>query len=54
MAGSGRAVPAPILAAMDMDYGHELLFGTFITPAAQQPHHAVSWRESRTGPASTW
>jgi alkanesulfonate monooxygenase SsuD/methylene tetrahydromethanopterin reductase-like flavin-dependent oxidoreductase (luciferase family) len=23
-----------------MDYGHELLFGTFITPAAQQPHHA--------------
>jgi alkanesulfonate monooxygenase SsuD/methylene tetrahydromethanopterin reductase-like flavin-dependent oxidoreductase (luciferase family) len=24
-----------------MDYGHELLFGTFITPAAQQPHHAV-------------
>ena len=24
-----------------MDYGHELLFGTFITPAAQRPHHAV-------------
>jgi alkanesulfonate monooxygenase SsuD/methylene tetrahydromethanopterin reductase-like flavin-dependent oxidoreductase (luciferase family) len=24
-----------------MDYGHELLFGTFITPAAQPPHHAV-------------
>jgi alkanesulfonate monooxygenase SsuD/methylene tetrahydromethanopterin reductase-like flavin-dependent oxidoreductase (luciferase family) len=23
-----------------MDYGHELLFGTFITPAAQRPHHA--------------
>lgn len=24
-----------------MDYGHELLFGTFVTPAAQRPHHAV-------------
>jgi Luciferase-like monooxygenase len=24
-----------------MDYGHDLLFGTFITPAAQRPHHAV-------------
>jgi alkanesulfonate monooxygenase SsuD/methylene tetrahydromethanopterin reductase-like flavin-dependent oxidoreductase (luciferase family) len=24
-----------------MDYGHELLFGTFITPAAQRPDHAV-------------
>jgi hypothetical protein len=24
-----------------MDYGHELLFGTFITPAAQRPHRAV-------------
>ena len=24
-----------------MDYGHELLFGTFLTPAAQRPHHAV-------------
>jgi hypothetical protein len=24
-----------------MDYGQELLFGTFITPAAQRPHHAV-------------
>ncbi|HET6753817.1 MAG TPA: LLM class flavin-dependent oxidoreductase, partial [Jiangellaceae bacterium] len=24
-----------------MDYGHELLFGTFITPAAQRPQHAV-------------
>ena len=24
-----------------MDYGHELLFGTFIMPAAQRPHHAV-------------
>jgi hypothetical protein len=23
------------------DYGHDLLFGTFITPAAQRPHHAV-------------
>jgi alkanesulfonate monooxygenase SsuD/methylene tetrahydromethanopterin reductase-like flavin-dependent oxidoreductase (luciferase family) len=24
-----------------MDYGHELLFGTFISPAAHRPHHAV-------------
>ena len=24
-----------------MDYGHDLLFGTFITPAAQRPQHAV-------------
>jgi alkanesulfonate monooxygenase SsuD/methylene tetrahydromethanopterin reductase-like flavin-dependent oxidoreductase (luciferase family) len=24
-----------------MDYGHDLLFGTFITPAAQRPRHAV-------------
>ncbi|SFA84397.1 Flavin-dependent oxidoreductase, luciferase family (includes alkanesulfonate monooxygenase SsuD and methylene tetrahydromethanopterin reductase) [Amycolatopsis marina] len=24
------------------DYGHELLFGTFITPAATQPQHAVA------------
>jgi alkanesulfonate monooxygenase SsuD/methylene tetrahydromethanopterin reductase-like flavin-dependent oxidoreductase (luciferase family) len=23
------------------DYGHDLLFGTFITPAAQRPQHAV-------------
>jgi alkanesulfonate monooxygenase SsuD/methylene tetrahydromethanopterin reductase-like flavin-dependent oxidoreductase (luciferase family) len=24
-----------------MDYGHDLLFGTFITPTAEPPHHAV-------------
>lgn len=24
------------------DYGHDLRFGTFITPVAQQPHHAVT------------
>jgi alkanesulfonate monooxygenase SsuD/methylene tetrahydromethanopterin reductase-like flavin-dependent oxidoreductase (luciferase family) len=24
-----------------MDYGHDLLFGTFITPAAQRPQHGV-------------
>jgi hypothetical protein len=24
-----------------MDYGHDLLFGTFISPAAQRPQHAV-------------
>jgi hypothetical protein len=24
-----------------MDYGHGLLFRTFITPAVQRPHHAV-------------
>jgi alkanesulfonate monooxygenase SsuD/methylene tetrahydromethanopterin reductase-like flavin-dependent oxidoreductase (luciferase family) len=26
---------------MKMDYGHDLLFGTFITPVAQPPLHAV-------------
>jgi hypothetical protein len=24
-----------------MDYGYELLFGTYITSAAQRPQHAV-------------
>jgi hypothetical protein len=56
MAGSGLAAPAPILAAImyQYPYGHELLFGTFITPAAQRPHHAVELAVVADRAASTW
>lgn len=37
-----------------MDYGHELLFRTFITPAVQRPHHAVELAVVADQAASTW
>jgi alkanesulfonate monooxygenase SsuD/methylene tetrahydromethanopterin reductase-like flavin-dependent oxidoreductase (luciferase family) len=38
--GSGMAAATATLPPR-MDYGHDLLFGTFVIPAAERPEHAV-------------
>jgi hypothetical protein len=36
------------------DYGHDLVFGTFLTPQNEQPHAPVAWRSSRNGRPWIW
>ena len=36
------------------DYGHDLLFGTFITPGVAGRSTPSTWRSPPTGPGWTW